>query len=293
MALHVGGTAPQSPARRVRGNRSRQARGKKQNIMMSNAHPTFARSDRDGLARIGATRHDVVGIRFFNDDNGAAGGEQQQGQEGQQQDGNQAPPWGDDPTKFDPNKAWNLIQNLRKDAENRQAKTDAAIAAAAEKAKKDTLAEFGRLLTGEQAPETDPAKLNEALTQLKSTVTEKDTALQEAQKQAKSTQVALQVAIHAPTLGGNTALLLANEQFKTSIASVEPTDEAAIKAAITKALQENAALKQPPARSGDGEHTGPTVQSLEAQLTAAKESKDMAEVIRLTREIAFAKKRQA
>lgn len=264
--------------------------------MMSSAHPTLARSDRDGMARVGATRHDVVGIRFFNDDNGAAGGDQQQeqNQDGQQnQAGNQAPPWGDDPTKFDPNKAWNLIQNLRNDAAERQKKTDAAIAAATEQAKKDTLAEFGRLLTGEQAPETDPAKLNEALAQLKSTVTEKDTALQQAQQQAKSTQVALAVAIHAPTLGANTALLLNNEQFKTSIASVEPTDEAAIKAAITKALQENAALKQPPTRSGDGEHTGPTIQSLESQLKAAEEKKDVAESIRLKRAIATAKNAQA
>lgn len=201
------------------------------------------------------------------------------------------PPWGDDPSKFDPDKAWRLIENLRTDLAETKTKTEQQIATAAQQAQKDALAQFARAITGEQAPETDPAKLNEALTGLKTQITEKDTALEQAQAAAKAGQVALQVAIHAPSLGGNTALLLNNEQFKTSIASVEPTDEAAIKAAITKALQENAALKQPPARSGTEQHTGPTVQSLEQQLAAATEKKDWAETIRLKQAIAAAKAR--
>lgn len=237
-------------------------------------------------------------LRYFDGENGAGGantapaGEQQQPGE-QQQEQASTPPWGDDPTKFDPNKAWNLIQNLRNDVSAQKTKTEQAIADAAAKAQKDTLAEFARLLTGEAAPETDPAKLNEALTKLQGTVTEKDTALTAAQQQVKASQVALQVAIHAPALGGNTALLLNNEQFKNSIASVEPTDEAAVKAAITKALQENAALKQPPRRSGTEQHTGPTLTSLEAQLAAATEKKDWAETIRLKQQIAAARQGQA
>ena len=93
--------------------------------------------------------------------------------------------------------------------------------------------------------------------------------------------------------GGNPALLLTNEKFKTSIASVEPTDEAAVKAAITQALQDNAALKATPSRSGSGEHQGATVQSLEAQLKTAEEKKDFRETIRLKRAIASARTAQA
>ncbi|MDR6867523.1 putative RNA binding protein with dsRBD fold (UPF0201 family) [Microbacterium resistens] len=196
------------------------------------------------------------------------------------------PPWGDDPSAFDPDKAWKLIENLRTDAEKRQEKTDAAIAAAAEKAQKDTLAQFAKLLSGEPEPETDPVKLA-------ATIAEKDTALTTAQQEAKAGQVALQVAILGAPLGANIPLLLANESFKTAIASVEPTDQAAITAEITKALQVNAALKQPPARSGAGDHTGPTIQSLEAQLKAAEEKKDFKESIRLKRAIASARAAQA
>lgn len=234
-------------------------------------------------------------LRFFNDENGGAGGGTDSGERtgGDQQQQVSTPPWGDDPSKFDPNKAWNLIQNLRTDVATQKTKTEQAIADATAKAQKDTLAEFARLLTGEAAPETDPAKLNETLTKLQGTVAEKDTALTTAQQQVKAGQVALQVALHAPALGANTALLLSNEQFKVSIASVEPTDEAAIKAAITKALQENAALKQPPRRSGTEQHTGPTIQSLEAQLAAATEKKDWAETIRLKQQIAAARQGQA
>lgn len=267
---------------------------------MNTQQCTYARRGRDGLAQIGLSRLDVAGIRYFNDGGdagGGTGGQQQANQDEQQQNNDPTPPWGDDPSKFDPNKAWTLIQNLKGDiATEKQKREDAitaAVAKATEDASKKALADFGKLLTGEQAPETDPAKLNEALTGLKGQLTEKDTALTQAQEQVKAANLALQVAIHAPALGGNTALLLANEQFKTSIGSVEPTDEAAIKAAITKALQENAALKQPPRSSGDIAPTGPTIQSLEAQLKAADEKRDVKESIRLKRLIAAARSGQA
>lgn len=268
--------------------------------MSSAQNPTFARRGCDGLAQIGPTRLDVIGARFFAPLDDAAGG------------GGAAtppasatppaatppagetppastPPWGDDASKFDPDKAWKLIENLRTEAADRQKKTDDAIAAAAEKAKKDTLAEFGRLLTGEKAPETDPVKLNQALADLQTSSADTATKLTAAEAAVKAGQVALQVAILAPALGGNVPVLLSNEQFKTSIASVEPTDEAAIKAEITKALQANAALKQPPRQSGTGEHTGPTVQSLEQLLAAAEKAGDAAESIVLKRRIAALK----
>ncbi|MBS0231719.1 MAG: hypothetical protein JSS52_11260 [Proteobacteria bacterium] len=261
---------------------------------------SFARRGRDGLAHIGPTRFDILGVRFFTDDQGTAGaaagsGTAEQGAAGAQQQTVATPPWGDDPSKFDPDKAWTLIQNVKGDLAEYKTKSEAAIVKAAEeaaeKAKRDTLAEFGRLLTGETAPETDPVKLNESLSRLRTESAETSTKLTAAEAQVKAGQIALQVAIHAPGLGGNVPVLLANEQFKTSIASVEPTDEAAIKAAITKALQDNAALKQPPRQSGTGEHTGPTVQSLESLLAAAEKSGDAAESITLKRRIAELKAR--
>lgn len=253
-----------------------------------------ARRGLDGLAQIGPTRFDVLGIRFMADGGGAegAGDAAAQGAAAQQNNAPK-PPWGDDPSKFDPDKAWTLIQNVKGDLAAEKTKRDEAIATAVAQAtadaQKNTLAEFAKLLTGEGAPETDPAKLNEALTGLKTQLGEKDTALTTAAAEAKTAAVALQVAILGGPLGANIPLLLANEQFKTTIASVEPTDGAAITAAITQALQANAALKQPPARSGAGEHTGPTIQSLEAQLKAAVEKKDVGESIRLKRAIAAAR----
>lgn len=251
----------------------------------------FAPRGPDGLAQIGPSKFDLRGIRFMTDNEGADGaGAGGQGGDGQQ-NADPKPPWGDDPSKFDPDKAWKLIQNVKGDLTQEKEKRDQAIAEAVANAEKGILANIAKALGGGDQPETDPAKLNETLQKLQGTFTEKDTALTAAQQEAKANAVALQVAIHAPSLGANTALLLNNEQFKTSIASVEPTDEAAVKAAITKALQENAALKQPPPRSGAEGHTGPTIQSLEQQLAAATEKKDWAETIRLKQAIAAAKAR--
>ncbi len=150
---------------------------------------------------------DFVGARFFNDAEGAGSGSGAS-QDAAQQAGETAHPWGDDPSKFDPNKAWTLIQNLKGDIATEKQKRDDAIAAAVAKATEDAskkaLADFGKLLTGEQAPETDPAKLNEALTGLKGQLTEKATALTQAEEQVKTANLALQVALHAPALGGNT-----------------------------------------------------------------------------------------
>lgn len=249
-----------------------------------------ARRGADGLAQIGPTRFDVMGVRFLEGE-GAGGdaGDQSQQQSEQQQS---TPPWGDDKSQFDPDKAWALIQNVKGDLASEKAKTDQKITDAVTAAEKNILGNIAKALGGGEEQETDPAKLNASLTDLTSKLAEKDATITDAAAQIKAGQVALQVALHAPALGANTALLLANEQFKTSIASVEPTDEAAVKAAITKALQDNAALKQPPTRSGDAAHTGPTVQSLEAQLKAAEEKKDIVASISLKRQIAAARSAQ-
>ena len=264
--------------------------------MSSAQHPTFARRGCDGLAQIGRTRFDVIGARFFAPVDDAAGG------------GGAAtppaptppaatppagetppastPPWGDDPTKFDPDKAWSLIQNVKGDLAQEKAKRDQAIADAVAAAEKNILGNIAKALGGEAPAETDPVKLQASVADLTTKLGEKDTAIQTAEAQAKFGAVALQVAILGGPLGANIPLLLNNEQFKTAIASVEPTDQAAITAEITKALQANAALKQPPRQSGTGEHTGPTVQSLESLLAAAEKAGNAAESIVLKRRIA-------
>ena len=260
-----------------------------------------AQRDSNGMAIIGRTRRQLMGIRYEEGEGGAGGDAAAQAAVAQVAAAAAAakaaedakPPWGDDPTKFDPDKAWALIQNVKGDVAAEKAKRDQAIADAVKKAsdetRKATLSDFAKLLGGGEEIETDPEKLQAKVTDLSTQIAEKSTSLTKAESDLKAATLSTAVAIHAHALGGNPALLLTNEQFKTSIASVEPTDEAAIKAAITKALQDNAALKATPPRSGSGEHQGATVQSLVAQLKTAEEKKDFRETIRLKRAIASAK----
>lgn len=255
----------------------------------------------DGHALLGQSRHALMGIRYFDGEAGAGGGDaaaqaaaavaaKAAADAAAAKDAADSAPWTKE--NFDPDRAFKLVENLRADVAAQKTRQADELAAAVKKASEDTqkatLAQFAKLLTGEGEPETDPAKLNDALAALKTQVTDKDTALTAAQTSAKAAQVAFQVALHSPQLGGNAALLLANEKFKTSISTVEPTDEAAIKAAITQALQDNAALKVTPSRSGSGEHQGATIQSLQAQLKTAEEKKDVMETIRLKRAISAA-----
>jgi hypothetical protein len=246
----------------------------------------LARIGVDGMAQIGPTKFDLRGIRLIEGEQGAgtndaaaqaAAAAQASGDAAA---GDSAAPWTKE--NFDPDRAFKLVENLRADLAESKTKTEAAIAAAAEKAQKDTLAQFAKLLAGEQEPETDPVKLA-------ATIAEKDTALSAAQAAATDAQRTAQVAIHGSILGANVTALLADPAFKTTLASVDPTKEADIKSAITQALQANAALKQPPRSSGDVAPTGPTLQSLEAQLKAAVEKKDVGESIRLKRAIASAR----
>lgn len=264
---------------------------------MSITTTPLAARNADGLAIIGRTLHDLRSIRFDEGEGGnapaGAGGDQAAiaaagaaaGAAGAQQPSTESkPPWGDDPSKFDPDKAWKLIQNVKGDVEAEKSKREQAIKEAVAQAQKDIVAQIGKGLGfGQQEQETDPVKLAASLA-------ERSTALTTAQAAVKSGQVATQVAILAPGLGASARLLLNNEAFKSSIASVEPTDEAALTSAITKALQANAALKATPSHSGSGEHTGAMVQTLEAQLRAATEKKDFVETIRLKQAIAAARK---
>ncbi|QPZ39706.1 hypothetical protein [Paramicrobacterium chengjingii] len=259
---------------------------------MFKQHCNMAARDRDGLAIIGMTKHQMMGIRYVEGEGGntpPAGGDGDKG--GQAQNDGVKPnesstPWTKD--NFDPERAGKLVENLRGDLATEKQKRDQAIKDAVAEAEKNILGNISKALGGGEQTETDPDKLNASLSDLTSKFDDAKTTITAKDAEIKANQVALQVALHAPELGANTALLLKNEQFKNSIGQVEPTDEAAIKAAITKALQDNAALKQPPARSGAGEHTGPTVQSLKSQLEEAEKNKDYAETIRLKRAISRA-----
>ena len=256
-----------------------------------------AQRDSNGMAIIGRTRHQLMGIRYEEGEGGAGGDAAAQAAVAQVAAAAAAakaaedakPPWGDDPTKFDPDKAWKLITNLRTDIDANKTKTATDIEAASAKASKDALAQFSRLLAGTEEPETDPVKLAAKVTDLSTQIAAANTTLTTAQVETKGLKLALAVATVA---GGqaNVPLLLSNEAFKTSIASVEPTDVAAIQAKITAALQANAALKATPGRSGSGNHQGATIQSLETQLATATAAKDWTETIRLKQAIAAARK---
>lgn len=242
--------------------------------------------DVDGMAVIGRTKHQLMGIRYGEGEGGdgddaaaqaAAAVASATPAEGAAaaaaETVDQLPDW-----------AQRVIRDTR--AENADQRTKANELAT----KFDNLTKglAGALGLGEQ-PETDPVKLAAQVTDLSGQVAAKDTDLTKAQADVKAGQLSTAVAILAHGLGGNAKLLLANDQFKTSIASVDPADEAAITAKITAAIQANAALKAPPARSGSGEHQGATVQGLEAQLAAAEKSGDVALSITLKRRIAAAK----
>lgn len=245
-------------------------------------HPAYGPASKSKLS--------LMGIRFLEGEGGAPGAGANPAPDpagaGTAGDGagtaEQNAPWTKE--NFDPERAWKRIENMQADHLAYKTKQDQRLAEAVEKAKKETLAEFGRLLGGGEKPETDPAKLNQSITDLTSKMSEKDRTLA---SNARTIAVLSNPAIR----NANTQLLLANKAFTDSIASVEPTDEAAITAAINKALQANAALQATPSRSGSGEHQGATVQSLEAQLAAAQQKGDKTESIRLKMAIAAARRR--
>jgi hypothetical protein len=193
---------------------------------------------------------------------------------------------------FDPDRAYKLVENLRGDLDKQRTKFEADLAKAttdaSTKAAKDALAGIAKLLSGQEEPETDPLKLAAKVTELSTKVTEQDTTLTKAQSDLVASQLATAVAIQAGPLGGSPKLLLANGEFMTSIASVDPTDEAAITAKITAAIQANAALKATPSSSGGSEHQGGQIPALQAQLAAAEKANDYQTVISLKRQIARA-----
>ena len=129
----------------------------------------------------------------------------------------------------DPAAAKAEIEKLRR--ENGSARTNAK-AQAAEDAKKELAQTIGKALGLVEDEAIDPAKLTESLTT--------------SQAEAKQAQVALAVYQNAGAAGGDPAALLDSATFLKTVAALDPTDLAAVTAAITKAVTDNPRLGAAP-----------------------------------------------
>ncbi|WP_213816190.1 hypothetical protein [Glaciihabitans sp. dw_435] len=242
----------------------------------------------DGLAVIGRTKHALMGIRYLENEGGDdAAAQAAAAAAATAAAGGDNAPWTKE--NFDPERAQKLLENVRGDLATTKAKHEKDIADAVEKATKSTLAQFAKLIGGGEQTETDPVKLAAKVTELTNKVSEQDGSLTAAQSAVIAGKLSTEVAVQAHGLGASAKKLLANKDFMTSIASVDPTDEAAITAKITAALQANAALGITPASSGSDGHQGATLQSLETQLAKAEKDGDVSASIVLKRRIRAAK----
>ncbi|WP_405204412.1 hypothetical protein OG795_15405 [[Kitasatospora] papulosa] len=104
-------------------------------------------------------------------------------------------------------------------------------------------------------------------------------------EQAKARQTAVELAVYrtAREAGGDPDALLDSRSFAASLADLDPTDTAAVKAAVQAAVTANpklAANPQPagPARSG-AEFTGPPAQGVSPQQFAAMSYQQRAELM--------------
>lgn len=127
----------------------------------------------------------------------------------------------------DPAAAKAEIERLRK--ENGAARTNAK-AQAAEEARKELAAELAKILNL-NAPETDPAKLADSLTEAT-----------KAQAEAKRAQVELAVFRNAGRAGGDPDALLDSTSFLKTLDGIDSHDAAAVEAAIKEAVSTNPRL---------------------------------------------------
>lgn len=125
----------------------------------------------------------------------------------------------------DPKAAEAEILRLRKEngAERVNAKQTAA-----DEARKELANTIGKALGLVEDETIDPAKLTESLTT--------------AQREAKQARVELAVFRNAATAGGDPAALLDSSSFLASLAAVDPSDSAAVSAAIQSAIAANPRL---------------------------------------------------
>ena len=171
-----------------------------------------------------------------------------------------AEPTGDPWT--DPVAAKTEIERLRR--ENGAARTNAK-AQAAEEAKKELAQTIGKALGLVEDEPIDPAKLTESLTA--------------AQAEAKQAQVALAVYQNASTAGGDPVALLDSQTFLKTVAGIDPTDSAAVAAAIQSAVAANPRLgastdpRTPAPNLAQGSSAG-GAPDLDAQIAAAAQAGD-------------------
>jgi len=168
-------------------------------------------------------------------------------------------PWGDD---FDAEKAWKLVQNLKQEVKDAKS---ASRSSAADDAKKELAQTIGKALGLVEDEPIDPAKLTESLTA--------------AQAEAKQAQVALAVYQNASTAGGDPVALLDSQTFLKTVAGIDPTDSAAVAAAIQSAVAANPRLgastdpRTPAPNLAQGSSAG-GAPDLDAQIAAAAQAGD-------------------
>jgi len=168
----------------------------------------------------------------------------------------------------DPAAAKAEIEKLRK--ENGAARTNAK-ATAAEEARKELAQTIGKalgLVAGDEPP--DPAVLTEQATK--------------AAADARQAQLELAVFRNAPETA-DAAALLDSRTFLAKVADLDPTDTAALTAAITEAVEQNPRLGKattPGMRPNpaQGRSASPPL-GLDEQIAAAQKAGDMRTVMRL------------
>ncbi|MFF7234407.1 hypothetical protein [Streptomyces sioyaensis] len=141
---------------------------------------------------------------------------------------------------------------------------------AADDARQELAQQIGKALgiVKDDAP-ADPAQLTQQL--------------EAEQSKARTTAVELAVYRTARDAGGDPDALLDSRSFAAAIADLDPTDTAAVKAAVEQAVAGNpklAAVQQPagPARSG-AEFSGPPAQGVSPQQFAAMNYSQRAELM--------------
>ena len=169
----------------------------------------------------------------------------------------------------DPVAAEAEIKRLRQEAG--AARTNAK-AQAAEDARTELAQTIGKALGLVEDEPIDPAELTKSLTA--------------AQADAKKAQVALAVYQNAGTVGDPVALL-DSTTFLASVADIDPSDTAAIQAAIARAVESNPRLAvapgepRVPAPNPAQGASGGGAPDLDAQIAAAQKSGDVRQAIHL------------
>lgn len=200
---------------------------------------SFARRTCDGLAQIGPTRFDVVGARFFNDDQGAAGGESAGDASSASASAatagadsaagaTTATDTGAQKVEDLPDWAQKIIRDARKEAGDHRA----AAKTAGEQAQKDFADKIAVALGIKPDAAQDPAALTAALT--------------DAQTKARDASLKLAVYQTAGTAGANPDALLDSNTFLANVRQLDPTSSdfpTKVSEAITAAVTANPTLK--------------------------------------------------